>query len=209
MFLRATKYKRHSQKFGDNIQEPNGVLFNLTLNSKFTNALLFYFSVTFITANVISISNVGSLFFSSWTREERERDWDGGYRWWERTNIPFSLTSQVFPLGLLVPRIGRLALRLRKELGRVKREAATLHFCFLLHSQAIFTLMFALNVANPQGELGLFLPELFKQRMSVLGLFCTALVLEVHHVICSRHGCHGTLSARNEWILKRSQNVDQ
>ena len=63
MFLRATKYKRHSQKFGDNIQEPNGVLFNLTLNSNFTNALLFYFSVTFITANVISISNVGSLFF--------------------------------------------------------------------------------------------------------------------------------------------------
>lgn len=67
--------------------------------------------------------------------------------------IHFSLTSQVFPLGLLVPRKGSLALRLREGLEQVKREASTLPLCFLLHSQAIFTSVSALNVANPQAEL--------------------------------------------------------
>ena len=56
-------------------------------------------------------------------------------------------------MGLLVARKGSLALRLRKGLGRVKREASTLSLCFLLHSQAIFTSMFALKVPNSQAEL--------------------------------------------------------
>lgn len=40
--------------------------------------------------------------------------------------------------------------------------------------------------------------ELLEERMSTLGLFVTASVFQIHHIVCSRHGCHRTLATGHD-----------